>query len=135
MCFDLDRVETIMLNMACVLLVEDDIDLRFSLAGILARAGHHVIEADDGEDGVAQIAKKNPDVVISDMVMDGMEGISTVLNIRNTHPELPILAISGSALYLNNAEKLGANASLQKPFSSEAFMNAVNALLISHAHV
>ena len=117
--------------MACILLVEDDVDLRLSLAGILARAGHLVIEASDGEDGLTKIAKCNPDVVISDMIMDGMEGISTVLSIRGIHPELPILAISGSAMYLNHAEKLGDNASLQKPFSSQAFMGAVDALLMS----
>ncbi len=117
--------------MACILLVEDDVDLRLNLASILARAGHLVIEAAEGEDGVAKITKIRPDVVISDMVMDGMEGISTVLSIRGTHPELPILAISGSAMYLSHAEKLGADASLQKPFSSQAFLNAVNALLLS----
>lgn len=117
--------------MACVLLVEDDVDLRFSLASILVHAGHHVIEASEGKDGVAQIMQNRPDVVISDMIMDGMEGISTVLSIRGIHPKLPILAISGSAMYLNHAEKLGANASLQKPFSAQTFLSAVNALLMS----
>lgn len=117
--------------MACVLLVEDDIDLRFSLVGILARAGHRVIETDNGYDVEVLIAKNHPDVVISDMIMDGMEGISTVLTIRRTHPKMSILAISGSAMYLNHAEKLGANASLQKPFSSQDFLNAVEKLLLS----
>lgn len=121
--------------MACILLVEDDIDLRFGLVGILKRAGHRVIEADDGEDGLALITKAHPDVVISDMVMDGMEGISTVLTVRETYPELPILAISGSAMYLEHAEKLGANASLQKPFSSQAFLKAVDELVLGPIHL
>ena len=119
--------------MAVVLLVEDDIDLRDSLASILERAGHLVIQADEGERGVAEITLNRPDVVISDMVMDGMEGISTVLAIRNAHPDLPILAISGSAMYLGHAEKLGANASLQKPFSPQIFLNTVDKLLMGLA--
>lgn len=122
-------------SMACILLVDDDIDLRFSLAEILTRAGHLVVEADNGEDGVALMAKNQPDVVISDMIMDGMEGISTVLNLRSTHPDLPILAISGSAMYLDHAKKLGANASLQKPFSSQDFLKAIDDLLLSHIRI
>lgn len=117
--------------MACVLLVEDDIDLRDSLAAILKRAGHYVLEADEGEVGVTKITRNRPDVMISDMVMDGMEGISTVLTVRNSHPDLPILAISGSAMYLSHAEKLGADASLQKPFSAQTFLEAVDKLLIN----
>lgn len=118
--------------MAKVLLVEDDIDLRDSLAGILERVGHMVIQADEGKHAVAEIAQNHPDVLISDMVMDGMEGISTVLTVRQSHPELPILAISGSAMYLNHAEKLGANASLHKPFTPQAFLDAVDKLLMTH---
>lgn len=117
--------------MAKVLLVEDDIDLRDSLAGILERAGHTVLQADEGKRGVAEITRNQLDIVISDMVMDGMEGISTILSVRESHPELPILAISGNALYLNHAEKLGANASLHKPFTQQAFLDAVDNLLFS----
>lgn len=115
--------------MACVLLVEDDLDLRFSLAGILQRAGHHVLEADDGEQGLAKVTEKRPDLVISDMVMAGMEGISTVLALREKHKRLPILAISGNPLYLTNARKLGADASLLKPFNEQSFIEKINDLL------
>lgn len=117
--------------MAKVLLVEDDIDLRDSLAGILERAGHIVTQVDEGERGVAEITRNHLDIVISDMIMDGMEGISTVLSVRESHPELPILAISGNALYLDHAKKLGANASLHKPFTQQAFLDAVDELLMT----
>lgn len=115
--------------MACVLLVEDDIDLRFSLAGTLKRAGHQVVEADDGERGLALIEGSKPDIVISDMVMAGMEGIATVLTLRKSHRRLPILAISGNPLYLSNAEKLGATASLLKPFSEQSFIETIDSLI------
>jgi len=115
--------------MACVLLIEDDTDLRFSLAGILQHAGHQAFEASDGKRGLALVDEKHPDLVVSDIVMAEMEGISTILALREKHMQLPILAISGNPFYLNNAEQLGANASLLKPFSSETFLETVNCLL------
>ncbi len=115
--------------MACVLLLEDDDDLRESLAGVLQGQAHTVFEAENGDTALQMAKEHRPDLVVCDLIMAGTEGIATILGLRKLHPDLPILAISGNTLYLDNSEKLGADASLLKPFTAQQFLLAVGALL------
>ena len=62
-------------------------------------------------------AAERPDMVVTDLVMDGGEGIESILTIRRSDPELPIVAMSGNPQYLHNSAQLGATYTLLKPFT------------------
>ena len=121
--------------MATILVIDDDKRVRLMIRRILASAGHLVLEAEDGQKGLARFAAENPDLVISDIVMPDHEGISTIRQLRRAGATVPILAISGGGSsvagveYLRMATNLGANASLGKPFGADELIAAVAALL------
>ena len=99
---------------------------------MLARAGHDVVEAADGMEGLAAVRARRPDLVVTDILMPNKEGIETIRELRREAPELPILVISGdpgSALYLEIATMLGARAALNKPFRHADLLLAVEGLL------
>lgn len=120
--------------MADILVIDDDDDLRGSIRKILERAGYDVREAANGAAGVREIRRRPPDLVITDLIMPEKEGIETILEVREDHPDLKILAISGGGHVdpngpLADAEAFGADASLAKPFSVERLREVVDDLL------
>ncbi len=117
--------------MSNVLIIEDDEDLRPMLAAVLRSEGFSVSEAVDGAAGLATATMSAPDIVITDIVMEGMEGIAAIMALRRKLPGVPILAISGNVLYLDNSRKLGADTTLLKPFTRGALLDAVARLLAS----
>lgn len=119
--------------MATILLMEDDNLLREHLAEALDDAGFNVAMASNGIEGLAFVATHQPDLFITDIIMDDGEGIGSIINIRRTHIDLPILAISGNPLYLNNSLKLSANHAMLKPFSKAQLLVTINMLLTDGA--
>jgi len=81
-----------------LLLVEDEAMVRAVAERALTRAGYIVTTANDGEEGLAQIAKGNEfDLIVSDVVMPGMDGPAMAREIRKVKPALPVLFMSGYA--------------------------------------
>lgn len=117
--------------MANILIIDDDRQMRRLLTRVLTGAGHTVHEAENGLDGVEMFKRKHPAMVITDIVMPGMEGIETIVNLRRDNPTVPIIAISGGSdpLYLRAAAKLGATGSLRKPFAPASLLELVEAML------
>lgn len=120
--------------MAYILIIEDDDQLRQTLRQILERDGHEVEEAADGEAGVDVLRQGIPDLVVTDLIMPRKEGIETIQELRREYPGLRILAVSGGGMMapggpLADAEFFGADASLAKPFSLQAFRDTVAGLL------
>jgi CheY-like chemotaxis protein len=108
--------------MAKILIIEDNAALRTMLKDALAPLGHSVLEAADGADGIRMVEREKFDLVITDMIMPGRWGTETIVQIKRIRPEAKILAISGAGRgknveLLETAYKLGANASLSKPFT------------------
>ncbi len=118
--------------MAQILVIEDDELHRSLLVSVLFGAGHVVTEAADGQRGL-EVAKLNiPDLVVTDLVMPEKEGIETIMEFRREFPEIGIIAMSGAghaSTYLQLASKLGAQATLAKPFPAEALLGAVEKTL------
>lgn len=112
-----------------VLIIEDDEDLRPVLAGILRASGFSVTDVNEGAAALMAVQAHPPDIVISDIVMEGMEGIAAIMALRKLLSDVPIVAISGSQMYLANSEKLGADATLLKPFTRDTLLDTVNGLL------
>lgn len=121
-------------RMALILVVDDDAAVRDSIKTLLGLDGHDVVEAQDGRAGEAAVQRRLPDLVILDIFMPERDGFETLRSIRRTHPDLKILAISGSAgghmeRTLAFAREFGADAVLEKPFPADALRAAVRTLL------
>jgi two-component system cell cycle sensor histidine kinase/response regulator CckA len=81
-----------------ILVVEDEDMVRTVAERALARAGYQITTCADGEEGLAAIEKGEEfDLVVSDVVMPGMDGPTMVRAIREKHPDMPILFMSGYA--------------------------------------
>jgi CheY-like chemotaxis protein len=114
-----------------ILVVDDDAAVRSLFHKILARAGYRVMEAADGAQALAALRKGGVDLVITDLVMPGKEGIETIVEIRKNHPQVKVAAVSGAfgGRYLEVASLLGAEAALAKPVSEEDLVGMVRRLL------
>jgi len=114
-----------------ILVVDDDPAIRSLFHKVLTRGGYHVTEASDGAQALAAVEKGGLDLVITDLVMPGKEGIETIVEIHKHHPEVKIIAVSGAfgGSYLSIASTLGAGAVLAKPVSDEMLLDTVRRLL------
>jgi CheY-like chemotaxis protein len=123
--------------MARILVIDDDELLRRFVVALLERRAYSVESTDSGEAGIKLAAETDFDLVITDMVMPGMEGLETIQQIRRHKPSVKILAVSGGGSskgdYLQRAERLGANAALAKPFEPIEFLDVVARLIKSPA--
>lgn len=105
---------------------------------ILADAGHSVIEAQDGSQGVRLLKEHHPKIVITDMLMPEKDGVETIQDIKKLSPGTTTLAISGGGgaigtkLCLDSAKMLGADMILRKPFRAAELVEAVDRLLEGH---
>ena len=81
--------------MALILLAEDEEAVRDFVTRALEADGHEVHTVADGGEAVAAVPQHPYDLLLSDIVMPVMDGISLALSVANTHPELPILLMTG----------------------------------------
>jgi len=98
---------------ARILIVDDEPDIRYMMRLIFERAGHEVTEARSGLTGLASIKAKQPNLVITDVMMPTMGGLELVARLRSD-PEtaaIPILVVSA-----NSELATAADAVLPKPF-------------------
>jgi CheY-like chemotaxis protein len=122
--------------MAHVLVIDDDQAVLSLVSGILEAHGHLVSTAHDGRAGMGIFDRDPVDLVVTDIVMPGQEGMATIRAIRRTNRTIPILAMSGShtpgkyGTYLDAAKLLGASDTLLKPITVDGLMEAVDRLLV-----
>jgi len=95
--------------------------------------GHSVSEARNGSEAVSSIARKVPDLMITDIAMPEMDGLETIREIRRYCSEVKIVAISGGGVfeasdYLKLARLFGADRVLTKPFLIEELVMALTEL-------
>ena len=104
--------------MAHILLVEDDESLRKFLAQALARAGHAVTDFGDGEEAYACMRKSPFDLLLTDIVMPGMDGIELAKRAAEMNTAMKIMFITGfAAVALHPASNAPRQAKvLSKPF-------------------
>ncbi len=120
--------------MALILLIDDNDSLRDILMFTLAGAGYDVVEAADGRQGIRLLEERSVDLVITDIMMPDLDGIETIIRMRRSHPDLPVITMSGdvkrnASLYLGITAKLGAVHTLHKPFSSTLLLKVVDEAL------
>ena len=121
------------MDVAKVLVIDDDKALRDLARRMLESRGHSKIEAVDGIEGVKEFKKENPDVVVADIIMPNADGLEVIRRILDIRPEAKIIAISGGGrlsgqTYLSHARKFGACAVLEKPFAPEKFLSLIDSV-------
>ncbi|MBI4457603.1 response regulator transcription factor [Candidatus Uhrbacteria bacterium] len=118
--------------MARILIIDDEELVRFTLREILVAAGHEVIEASNGNEGVGLQRARPCDIVITDIIMPEKEGLETIVELKGEYPDLKIIAISGggrtrSLDFLKMAGEFGADHVVIKPFADDDLMKCINA--------
>lgn len=113
-----------------ILIIDDDVGVRFTLKKLLSSAGYEVIEAPDGRKGMQLFHSTWPDLVITDIIMPEQEGIETIIALKGISPQPRVIAISGGGRLgnkdlLHMADRLGADAVLRKPFGEAELINLV----------
>lgn len=120
--------------MALILIVDDDISMRRMMVRTLEPTGHTLLEASDGQQGLAMVKTHRPDVVITDILMPEKEGIETIREIVEHAPGTRIIAVSGGGsshnmMFLDIAKAFGAGTVLAKPFRPAQLLQAVERAL------
>ena len=118
----------------CVLVMDDDESIRDLLIFALEDEGFKVFCASDGLEGMALFKKHTVNLVITDIIMPGKEGIEIVQEIKQEYPEIKLIVMSGldgndENDYLKYASIFGADRTFRKPFDILEFMNSVRELL------
>ena len=101
-----------------ILIVDDEAHVARVLADAVTLQGHEAFVSGSGEEGLALLDEKHPDAVFLDLVMPQMSGFEVLRRIRQTHPALPVVVITGHASpsQIEEARRLGATDCVVKPF-------------------
>ena len=129
--------------MTRVIVIDDEEDIRIALEEAFTRAGFEVEVASNGDDGMKLLREHGADLVITDIIMPGSDGVETAHNIRTEFPKTKIIVISGggnaaalgyepaaitTTAYLASAAAIGADLTLTKPFDREKLIKAAKEL-------
>ncbi len=115
---------------ATILVVDDDPDVRNFLVESLATLGYRAIVKEDGASALAMFDDINPDVMIVDFAMPGMNGAELARKARERRPDLPIILASGYSETVAVKAALGEHSRvLQKPFNVHDLQSALHELL------
>lgn len=102
-----------------VLVVDDDEQLRKVIKEELTDYGYAVTEAGEGRSALQAVEDFIPHIVVTDIIMPEMEGISFIQELKKRHPHLPVIAFSGARhhkhAFLELAATNGADVVMQKP--------------------
>ena len=125
--------------MACILVADDEPDIRRIIRIYLKRAGHDVVEAENGAVALEAFRRDFPDAAIMDVMMPSMTGLDVVRAVRELGApirETPIILLSARAMPHEVATGVasGADRYMVKPFSPGELIGAVAELLDGRAH-
>jgi two-component system response regulator HydG len=104
-----------------ILIIDDNETMREGLGATVRRMGHEAVLAASGAAGLAAFDKARPDFVITDLKMEGTDGLGVVRGVRERDPDCPVMIVTafGTVETAVEAMRLGAFEFLQKPFAPE----------------
>lgn len=108
-----------------VVIAEDDTFLRSLMVELLTSQGYRVLSFSGGDEAVAAADQIGADILITDILMEEGEGISTIMKMRKALAKIGIIAVSTNERYLTYAEKIGADCVMRKPLKSRALLQAI----------
>ncbi|TFH20440.1 MAG: response regulator [Myxococcales bacterium] len=119
--------------MKTALVIDDHVWMRRLACEFLQERSYETIEACDCATALGMLADVHVDIVITDILMAGMDGMEFIARLQRDRPELPIVAVSAgggaSRPYLDTALALGASAAVEKPFEPHELLEPVDRLL------
>jgi len=126
-----------------VIFIDDEEDIRITLKEVFRRAGFEVEVASNGNEGMNLLREHGADLVVTDIIMPGRDGVETARSIRAEFPKTKIIVMSGggnaasigyepaaitTTAYLASAAAIGADFTLTKPFDREELIKAAKKL-------
>ncbi len=119
------------MNSHKILVVEDDAGLREALVDTLMLGGYECVECESGEEALLTLKTTPVSMVVSDVQMGGMSGLSLLRSIKLKWPELPMLLMTAYATIDDavSAMRDGASDYMAKPFAPEVLLNLVSRYL------
>jgi len=117
--------------MSIVLVVDDAEFLRMRISKILSTNGHEVVQADNGYSAVNVYRTSHPDVVLMDITMPEMDGLTALKEIRALDPEARVVMLTalGQDTVVVEALKSGAKDFVVKPFETDRVLSAIGKAL------
>jgi two-component system cell cycle response regulator DivK len=116
-----------------ILIVDDFDDTRLLLKTWLRKKGFRVVEAGNGKEAIAKAEETEPDLIIMDVEMPELDGLSATRQIRKlkNSSELPIVAVSayGADLFREQALAAGCNEYVSTPFEPDELERLVRSLI------
>lgn len=117
-----------------ILIIDDDPAIVNVFTQFLENLGYSVQSASEGKEALGLINKQPPALIITDILMPEMDGLEIVTYIREHHPDLPVIAVSGgmktaSMNFLPLAQRFGACKVFEKPVPLSKLRAAVEELL------
>ena len=111
-----------------ILIIDDEESIIQSLTGILNDEGFDVISATSGKAGMEKIEETMPDIVLLDIWMPDMDGLDTLVEIKEEYPHLQVIMISGHGTIETavKATKLGAYDFIEKPLSLDKVLLCIS---------
>jgi two-component system response regulator GlrR len=120
-----------------VMLVDDDRDLLRLLSIRLSAAGYEVVAVTSGEEALARLVESRPHVMVTDLQMDGMDGMTLFKHVHDAWPSLPVLILTahGTIPDAFDAASRGVFSYLTKPFNSRILLSHLERALDGVADV
>ena len=120
--------------MATVLITGPSADLQVALTQFLIDMDHDVLLAQDGREGLGKMAEDLPDLVMTELYMERMEGIEFLRRILYTWPSMPVVVLigmsdPGAGTMRRVVEALGAARVLEKPICPKQLRSTINTML------
>jgi len=114
-----------------ILVVDDEEKIRLSLRGVLSDEGYAIAEAGDGRRALELLDEDMPDLVILDVWLPEVDGLTLLETVKGDHPDLPVIIICGHANIeaAVRATRLGAADFIEKPFSIDALLASITRAL------
>jgi DNA-binding NtrC family response regulator len=114
-----------------ILIVDDEKNIRLTMAQALTPLGYEVNTAVNGEDALKQLAEKDFRLILLDLKMPGMDGMEVLREVVNLRPDIRIIIVSAHGTVENAVEaiKLGAVDFIQKPFAPKEIRHIVQEVL------
>ena len=120
-------------NQRTILVVDDFDDTRLLLRTWLRKKGYRVVEAENGKQAIKRARDDNPDLIIMDVEMPELDGLSATRQIRKlkNSSQLPIVAVSayGADQFREQALAAGCNEYVSTPFEPEELESLISSLL------
>jgi len=117
--------------MSRILVVDDDASILAGFRELLGARGHEVLTAADGQVAVECVERDRPELVVMDVWMPGLDGLAALRAVRERHPFLPVIVMTGrsTATLAIEASKLGAFDYRIKPFEPSDMLRLVDSAL------